>query len=53
MKCYKLKRLIYKEFVPSLRSLWPAVYELFAETFHATNTVAVGNQQKQLEITFY
>ena len=33
MKCYK--RLIYKQFFSSLRSLWFTVSELFAETFHA------------------
>ena len=33
LKCYK--RLIYKQVVPSLRSLSLTVSELFAETFHA------------------
>ena len=33
MKC--CKRLIYKQSFPSLRSLYPIVSELFAETFHA------------------
>ena len=33
LKCYK--RLIYKQFVPSLRSLSLTVSELFAEMFHA------------------
>ena len=53
---------------PSLRSLWPTVFELFAETFHAPlysfvwrrhiggqfwcTNMAAGNQQKHLEYTF-